>query len=520
MERIEQWQVHKPTVVGDRGVVTSQHWRAAKAGAGILEAGGNAVDAAVATALALTACEPWMCGLGGSGYMLVYQAAEDRAQVIDFPFRVPAHIDLDRYPVDPDAEDVLMGFPGVVEERNVKGYEAIAVPGAVDGLSQALERFGSMGWDGVLAPAIDLAGQGLAVDWNATMEVAIAMADLARDPGARSLYLPGGRPPAPETFLPLGNLAATLRALADKGPRDFYEGGIAERLVGDLQAGGSAIDGADLSRYRATIYDATVHEHRGARVHLAGDTTGAPRLIHALKHTERELAPSAPVGVHTYMAFAEALDSAFAAHRRRQGMETHQPNSSTTHLNTIDGGGNTVALTYTLLNRFGSRVVLPGTGITMNNAVSYFDPRPGFPNSLEGGKRVMSSNMCPTAVSRDGRPWFAVGASGANRIMPAVFQIAAFLLDCGLSLEEASHMARIDAPDAQGVMRADLDLAPEILAALRERYTVEPAQRTVYPNLFACPGAVLHDIESGLSQGVANPFSPIAGACAAGAKTG
>ena len=518
MARIEQWQVHKPAVAGERGVVTAQHWRAAAAGAAILEAGGNAVDSAVATALALSACEPWMCGLGGSGYMLVYRATGDRAEVIDFPFRVPAAIDLGRYPVDPDADDVLMGFPGVVQERNVKGYDAIAVPGAVDGLSQALERFGSMGWDAVLAPAIDLAEQGLPVDWNATLEIAIAMADLVRDPGAHGLYLPGGLPPTPETFLPLGNLAATLRALAENGPRDFYEGGIAEGLVGDLEAGGSAIDGRDLAQYRATVYDATVHEHRGARVHLAGDTTGAPRLIHALKHIERELTPGAPVGVHTYMAFAGALEQAFAAHRRRQGMETHQPHSSTTHLNTIDAEGNMVALTYTLLNRFGSRVVLPATGITMNNAISYFDPRPGFPNSLEGGKRVMSSNMCPTAVSRHGRPWFAVGASGANRIMPAIFQIAAFLLDCGLSLEEASHLGRIDAPDPQGVMRADLDLAPEILAALAERYTVETAQRTVYPNLFACPGAVLHDRESGLSQGVANPFSPIAGACAARAK--
>jgi gamma-glutamyltranspeptidase / glutathione hydrolase len=520
MERIEQWQVHKPAVTGKRGVVASQHWRAAKAGASILEAGGNAVDAAVATALALTSCEPWMCGLGGSGYMLVYHAAEDRAEVVDFPFRVPANIDLGRYPVDPDAEDVLMGFPGVVDERNVKGYEAIAVPGAVDGFSQALERFGTMGWDAVLAPAIDLADQGLPVDWNATLEIGIAMADLARDSGARDLYLPGGMPPAPDTFLPMTNLATTLRALAEKGPRDFYEGGIAERLVADLKAGGSAIGMGDLADYRATIYDATVHEHRGARVHLAGDTTGAPRLIHALKHIERELPATIPVGVDTYLAFAGALDSAFTEHRRRQGLETDQPNSSTTHLSVIDAGGNMVALTYTLLNRFGGRVVLPATGIAMNNAISYFDPRPGFPNSLEGGKRVMSSNMCPTAVSRGGRPWFAVGASGANRIMPAVFQIAAFLLDCGLGLEEASHLPRIDAPDANGVMRADLALAPEILAALAERYTVEPAQRTVYPNLFACPSAVLHDPESGLSQGVANPFSPIAGACAAGAKAG
>ena len=512
---VEQWDVRKQAAMGEGGVVASQHWRASVAGATVLAEGGNAVDAAVATALVLTGCEPWMCGLGGAGYMVVYKADEDRAHVADFPFRVPGEIDLTRYPVDPEAPDVLMGFPGVVENRNVMGYESIGVPGAVDGLSRMLERFGTLGWDTVLAPAIDLAEKGLPVDWDTTLEIALAMEGLAKDPGASAVYLPGGFPPQPDTFIPMGNLASTLRALAENGPRDFYEGALASRLVDDLRAGGSAISEADLVGYRTELYDATTHDHRGARVHVAGDTSGGPRMVHALQWMERELRSPGSVGTDIYLAFAGALDSAFGEHRRRYNMEPHQPNASTTHLSVLDREGNMVALTYTILNRFGSHVVLPGTGITMNNAISYFDPRPGFPNSLEGGKRVMSSNMCPTVVSRDGRAWFAVGASGANQIMPAVFQMAAFILDGGLTLEEAAHMPRIDAPGSDGTLRVDHALAPEIQAALAQRYTLEPAQRTVFPNLFACPCGVLSDAGTGQTQGVANVFSPIAAAVAA-----
>ncbi|MCB1491588.1 MAG: gamma-glutamyltransferase, partial [Rhodobiaceae bacterium] len=149
----EQWQVSKSAVASEKGVVASQHWLAARAGAAMLDAGGNAVDAAVACAMALNAVEPWMCGLGGSGYIVIWLAEEQRCRVIDFQGMLPAEIDLDDYPLDPHVPDSIMGFPGVVGRQNVVGYRSITVPGAVRGLTDALSRYGTLGLDTVLSPA-------------------------------------------------------------------------------------------------------------------------------------------------------------------------------------------------------------------------------------------------------------------------------------------------------------------------------------------------------------------------------
>src|SRR3546814_9177230 len=137
------------------------------------------------------------------------------------------------------------------------------------------------------------------------------------------------------------------------------------------------------------------------------------------------------------MAYARGLDAAFAAHKRKVGLD--QKGGCTSHMSAVDGEGNMVALTYTLLNRFGSGVVLPQTGILMNNAVAYFDPRPGNPVSLAGGKRINSSNMCPTIATRNGAALFAVGASGANHIVPCTAQLTALMLDYGLSPERSEE---------------------------------------------------------------------------------
>ena len=147
----------------------------------------------------------------------------------------------------------------------------------------------------------------------------------------------------------------------------------------------------------------------------------------------------------------------------------------------------------------------------MNNSVSYFDPRPGNPVSMAGGKRINSSNMCPTLATRDGEALFAVGASGANHIVPCTAQITALLLDYGLSLEEAFHTPRIDA-SARGSVRADPAMGEAALAALAEVFELEIAQLLVFPKLYACPSGVLRDPASGTCWGATDKSSPIAGA--------
>jgi gamma-glutamyltranspeptidase/glutathione hydrolase len=508
---VEQWRVYKEAVESDGGAVAAQHWLAAKAGAGALAAGGNAVDAAVACAFALNAVEPWMCGIGGSGFMVIWKADEQKAHVVNFQGVLAQNIDPADYPLDPSVPDALMGFPGVKDNRNVVGYGSITVPGAVAGLSTALSRFGKLGLDTVMSPAIQLAERGLPVDWNATLQIALEAGELIRNETARDIYMPGGVPAKPEQFLPLGNLATTLKAIADGGPDEFYRGRTAEMIAEDLQKGGSAINYDDLAAYEAVIHEPTEGSHRGATLYTAGDTSGGLRLIETLEYVAEHLDTSRPFGAHAYATYAHGLNKAFLTHKLKVGQI--QKAGCTSHMSAVDAEGNIVALTYTLLNRFGSKVVLPQTGMLMNNSVSYFDPRPGFPTTMKGGLRINSSNMCPTVAVRDGEALFAVGASGANHITPCTTQIAAFLLDYGMSLEQAFNVPRVDASD-RGSIRVDPAMGEDTLAELAKEFTLEVEQMLVFPKLYSCPSGVMRDAAAGKTWAISDKSSPIAGAAA------
>ncbi len=511
---VEQWQVTKRAVASKTGVVAAQHHLAARAGASMLAKEGNAVDAAIAAAFALGAVEPWMCGLGGSGYMVIWLAAEKRAYVIDFQGMLPKGIDAADYPLDPKVPASIMGFPGILDRRNEVGYRSIAVPGAVRGLSHGLERFGRFGLDTVLGPAIQLADRGLPVDWFTTLQIALAMADLRCDPMARATYLLGEAPPQPEQFLSLGKLPATLKALAEDGADGFYRGALAERIARDLEAGGSRIDLDDLGAYQVLEHDALGGRHRAAALHTAGPTSGGPRLIDALGHIAEHLDPALGIGAASWKIYADALNEAWRRHKQEIGRAT-EIGGCTSHLSAVDAEGNMAALTYTLLNRFGSCVVLPSTGILMNNAVSYFDPRPGFPTTMTARKRINASNMCPTIASAGGEAIFAIGASGANHIMPATAQIAALMLDFNLTLEQAMNHPRIDASD-RGSIRVDPRLGPEVQEALAEDFEIEIAQSLVFPKLYACPSGVSRDPATGFCHGLSDPSQPIGGAAVPG----
>ncbi|MCB1969593.1 MAG: gamma-glutamyltransferase [Geminicoccaceae bacterium] len=510
---VQHWQVKKSAVTSSQGVVAAQHELAARAGAAMLDAGGNAMDAAVAAAFALAAVEPWMCGLGGSGYMVAWSAASRRADVIDFQGMLPGNIRLDDYPVDPGIPETIMGFPGVVDRRNVVGPLSITVPGAVMGLSRGLERFGRLGLDSVLGPAIQLARRGLPCNWFTTLQVALAAGDLARDPEASRIYLPGGMPPAPEQFLPLGRLADTLERLAADGPQAFYSGSLGEALVADLSERGSRITLEDLAAYELLEHDSPEGRHRGAILHTAGPTSGGPRLIETLAEVAREMPqPGTGPDGESWTIYARALDKAWRSHKARLGRGPDRQ-GCTSSLSAVDAEGNMVALTYTLLNRFGSCVVLPRTGILMNNAVSYFDMRPGYPTTMEGRKRINASNICPTIATRNGEALFAIGASGANHIQPCVTQIAALMLDFGMSLEEAFNHPRIDASD-RGSIRVDPRMGEAVLGELGRHFELEVAQLLVFPKLYACPSGVSRDPASGTCHGINDPSQPIGGAAA------
>ncbi len=187
MITIGPWELTKPAVRSAGGIVASQSRRAAEAGAAILAAGGNAVDAAIATGLALAACEPWMSGLGGCGYMVVQPADGSPASLVEFGVVASQGIDPARYALAPGkgSDDALFGWPLVVENRNVIGPESIAVPGYVDGIALAREKFGRLPWAELVAPAIALAEQGILLDWFGALSIARATSELSPSPASR-----------------------------------------------------------------------------------------------------------------------------------------------------------------------------------------------------------------------------------------------------------------------------------------------------------------------------------------------
>jgi gamma-glutamyltranspeptidase/glutathione hydrolase len=516
MHRAQNWQVSKPLVRSGRGIVSSQNYIAAEAGARVLASGGNAVDAAVATGFALAACEPWNSGLGGIGYMLVAMKGAERVQVIDFSPISPQQLDPADFPLTGGTKQELFTWPAVVDDRNVHGPMSIAVPGQVDGMGLALERFGTKSWMEVLSPAIQIAEQGMAIDWYLTLKVATMARELARYPSTRAVWLPDGFPPVTPAGAPLQRLmltgrADTLKQLARAGRRDFYEGAIARALVADLKALGAIVDAQDLAAYRARLVEPTPAMYRGAEISLAPRLTAGPSMQRVLEGLSRHaFSGRAPDGA-AFMAYAHELRAAFEDRLSNMG-DTADPRepACTTHFNVVDRDGNMVAVTQTLLSVFGSRLVLPSTGVLMNNGIFWFDPRPGVPNSMGPGKRPLT-NMCPVLARKQGRNAFALGGSGGRKIFPAVLQLASMLLDYGMGLDAAWHTPRIDVSggDAVGI---DPRLAPDVRAVLEREFQLSETELVVYPTNFACPSAVARDWDSGENCGITDVMSPWSGA--------
>ena len=507
---IETWTVSKPAVEGAAGVVASQHHAASAVGARVLAEGGNAVDAAVATGLAIGTVEPWMSGLGGGGFMVVQRAGEDEAHAVDFAMVAPEGLDVAAYPVvGATKDDDLFGWPAVKDDRNLEGATAFAVPGLVAGLGLALERFGTRPWAEMVAPAIDMARAGLAVDWYATFTIATSARALARHPDSARVYLPEGLPPTgewgqPPPRLELRGLASTLERLAAAGPRDFYEGDIAAAIAEDCARAGGPLSAADLARYEARVVPAAEGSYRGARVATAPGLSAGPTLMAALADLEARTLGHAAPDAATYLAYAECLS---AAYRERLATMGHAGGPScTTHIGVADGAGNLVALTQTLLSQFGSKVVLPATGILMNNGVMWFDPVPGRPNSIAPGKRPLS-NMCPAILGRKDGVRVALGASGGRRILPAVFQIISFLTDFDMAAGEAIDTPRIDSSggDTVGI---DSRLGPAVRETLAERFPTDIEDPAVYPAMFACPNLVADDRRAGRQSGAVHVRAP------------
>ncbi len=510
------WQGERAVLRSRAGMVAAQHQDAARVGAEVLAAGGNAVDAALATSLALAVVEPWMSGLGGGGLMLVAPGDGRDVELIDFAMVAPGALRVADYPLVPGEDDDLFGWPAVLEQRNILGPLAIAVPTQAAGLGLAHRRHGRMTWRELCQPALELARLGLPVTWPTTLRIATEARALARLPASRAVYLPDGLPPLPAAdgapaFLPLGRLADSLAELAASGPATLASGDLAAALVQDVQALGGVLALADLTGWQPTLGEVLPIPHGRAVVHAPGGLSAGPSLRLALAAIAGRIPAGAPTA-DSYLAWAEALDRSYEHRLAKMGAGAPAA-TCTTHLAVADRSGMMVSLTQTLLSVFGSKVVSPQTGILLNNGIMWFDPRPGRPNSLAPGRRPLA-NMCPVLATVAGQPWFALGASGGRKILPAVLQLTSLLIDGGLDLADAFATPRIDVSGGPE-LTADARLSDEILAELAAaRPPVVARQRSVYPSHFACPSAVLREPASGLLVGMTDPVNPLGGLAA------
>jgi gamma-glutamyltranspeptidase/glutathione hydrolase len=470
---------------------------AAEAGRDVLRAGGNAVDAAVTAALVQGVVDPRMCGIGGSGVMLVHLAGSGRQEVIEFHARAGRAVREDQWQAL-FVREAADRYGYVLEGRvNDCGYQSVGVPGTVAGLAEALHRHGTLSWADAIAPGLAAARRGLLVTagihrgWVADKgpDVVSGERRLTWTAESRRVFTRDGRLHGIGETIPTPDLAATYERLATAGPDDFYRGEIAAAIVADFRAGGGFIDAEDLAGYRPRVVSPLLGSYRGLDLAVPGPPAGGLSLLQMLNYLERfDLAhlgwPSAEAALRRVEAMAEAA-AARSAHlgdplfvhvptsqlvAREYALATRSAHDSpsTTHVCVVDGEGGAVSLTHTLGSSSG--VVTPGLGFNWNNYLNCFDPRPGRPNSLAPGKTRVTM-MVPTIALRGGRLELVLGAPGGMRIASGVLQTLVNLVDHGLGPLEAVSAPRLD---HQGdAVETELRMPSEVVTALeRAGYTV------------------------------------------------
>ena len=289
---------------------------------------------------------------------------------------------------------------------------------------------------------------------------------------------------------------------------------IAQALARDVRAKGGSLSVDDLAHYSAEMVEPLTLNYRGGRVFATPGLTGGPTFGKALELLAQEFTPGAGApDAATYAGYARALDAAFKLRFEHMGdHESPKAPGCTTHFSVVDRHGNMCSVTQTLLSIFGSRVVSPSTGLLLNNGIMWFDPEPGKPNSLAPNKRCLANYSPVIGEDRKGRR-FAIGASGGRKILGTVMQLTSFLMDHGLSLEEAFHQPRLDVSGGPRIV-ADKALSADVMQALGKVMPVEAARSTTYPYAFACPAGVMRDGD--LNMGCTEIMSPYGDAVSGG----
>jgi gamma-glutamyltranspeptidase/glutathione hydrolase len=483
--------------VGTRGMVSAAHPLAARAGLEILEAGGNAFDAAVAVAAALNVVEPMMSGVGGFGVTLLYDADKGTLRCLDASGRFPAATDADVFRAP---------TPHYLENR--KGAKAVSTPGNANAWETLAKAYGKLPWQRLLAPAIKLADDGFAISTHTAKHIASEFP--AFPAHARSIYGKDGKPLQAGDRLVQKDLARSLRLLSAQGARALHGGELGEAVDKTMREACGFLRLEDLKRNRAEWWDPVridYHSHTVAASPLPNNAwNGLYRLGLMSRFDLGKMGHNSPAYLHTY---AEVTKLAYAARLQYAGDRDHHPppldrllsekqwaleaarinpgkalplqtppanpapggggeEEYTTHFVVADAQGNVVTSTQTLGMLFGSKVLVPGTGIWLNNSMQYctFEPKGNPLDALPGRRKL--AGFCPMLVLRDGKPWAAVGSPGGHTIVQTVPQIVLNMIDFHMDVQQAIAAPRLSfvEPDITAVDEGVPERTRKALAAL------------------------------------------------------
>ncbi len=468
--------------LAQQGSVVSDNELATKAGMDILKAGGNAVDAAVATAFALGVVDQSASGLGGGGFMVIYQAKEKKAHALDFRETAPSGSRREQYLKD--------GKPA--PSLSLTGALAVAVPGQAAGLADALKRFGTLPLAKVMAPAIRYATEGFSPQVRLRYALERQLPNIRKNPDLARVLLVKDELPGESEPLRQRELGESLKAIAEHGPQVFYEGWIGQAIAERIKKEGGVLTLEDLKSYKPVWREPIVgHYRKRTVITMPPPSSGGIALVEMLNILEGYKIGSLPHNSATYIhLLAETLKHAFADRAqylgdpdfvqipadkllsreyaswtrgrissaktfppKYYGLASYQAEKGgTTHLGVVDKSGNAVACSLTINTQFGSKILVAETGIILNNEMDDFAIHPGTANvfgligndanSLQPKKRPLSS-MTPAIVLEGEKPVLVVGASGGPRIISATLQTVLNVLDFRMPLKKALESPRI-----------------------------------------------------------------------------
>ncbi len=528
-------------IVARHGMVAGPEQLAAEVGAQILRQGGNAVDAAVATGFALAVTYPRAGNLAGGGFMLIHLAEENRQTLIDYRETAPAGA----------SRDMFLDAQGNLDhDKEYFSLQAAGVPGTVAGLLYALEKYGTLSREQVLAPAIALAAEGLTVSFGLNYEINASAEQLRKNPAAMQLFFHAdGTPYDMGDTWRQPDLAWTLGEISARGKDGFYSGAVAQRITAEMAAGGGLITTRDLADYRVVEREPVRGTFRDFEiVSTPPPSSGGVHIIQMLNILEgfelQAMGHNSAAYLHyltesmklayadrslylgdpdfVAVPVAQLTDKAYAARQRHlidskratpsvdiaPGRLLDGESTETTHYSVADRFGNVVSNTYTLNFSFGSNIVVPGTGMLLNNEMADFATSPGNGNAfglvqgeankIEPGKRPLSS-MSPTIIFRDGKPWLATGSPGGSVIISTVLQLALNAMEFDMNVATAAAEPRIHHQWMPDVLQMEEGFSVDTVRLLQGMgHPVSVSDRTT-----GCTSSIM--LEDGWLLGAADP---------------